>query len=90
MDSISSQSHAPLRPSQLNQLYGANRSPSKQASPSGQVSEAQISRSSTSKLEKVEAFASMFDDSELARLQENLETIARRAESALRQLSGRA
>jgi len=39
---------------------------------------------------RFEAFASMFDDSELARLQENLETIARRAESALRQLSGRA
>ena len=46
----------------------------------------QVSHQSVPKIEKVETFSRLFDDSELERLQKNLESIADMAEAALKKM----
>jgi len=53
---------------------------------SGYLGSNQVSPQAVSKVEKVETFSKLFDDSELERLQKNLESIAGLAESALKKM----
>jgi|GEM_PF-2009034 len=46
----------------------------------------EVSPQAVTKVEKVETFAKLFDDNELERLQQNLESIASMAETALKQV----
>ena len=66
--------------------YPRIRPPAQVQKTSEQLAIGQVSSKAVTKVEKVETFSSLFDDSELERLQKNLESIAGMAESALKQM----
>lgn len=85
MDSINSNPY--FNPSRLAQTYQKAGNPAQVSKSSNPIEASSSANNAASSTQKVETFSTLFDDSELERLQNNLESIANLAETALKRFS---
>lgn len=85
MNSINSNPY--FNPSRIAQAYQKPENAPQVGKSSEKLESNLVSNQAVSKTEKVETFSNLFDDSDLERLQNNLESIANLADSALKRFS---